>query len=58
MKSTEIMHSIRSIEQIIECHDQQRERLMNELRELSHNWEQARNEEGIPLDWFPTPNLK
>jgi len=50
MKSTEIMHIIRGVEKILEIHDQQRNRLMDELRDLSHQWEQARNEEGIPLE--------
>jgi hypothetical protein len=57
MKSKEILHSIRSVEIILEVHDKQRERLMNELLELCHYWENARNEEGIPLDQFPTPRL-
>jgi len=57
MKSTEIMHIIRGVEKILEIHDQQRNRLMDELRDLSHQWEQARNDEGIHLDLFPTPNL-
>ena len=57
MKSKEIMHSIRSIETILLNHDTQRERLMNELKELCNHWEIARNDEGIPLDQFPTPRL-
>lgn len=55
MKSKEIMHSIRSIEAMLQAHDTQRERLMNELKELCNYWEAARNDEGIPIDQFPTP---
>jgi len=57
MNSTEIMYCIRSIETMLQAHDTQRERLMNELKELCNYWEIARNKEGIPLDQFPTPRL-